>query len=295
MILSIIIPSFNTSDLLMKCLESIIIQPFDHSAIEIILVDNASSDDSVELVKRQFPRVKVIENRQNTGFAQAVNAGVHEAAGEYLLVLNSDTEFSKNTLGQLLDQVHHFRPEIAACRLVNPDGSLQPQGGFLPNLGNICLWMLNLDNLPLIRNLVKPYQLRYGSFFTHDQAMGWVSGTAMLVEKSVALNLQGFDEHLFMYAEDIDFCFRAHQKGYTVRYFSKPIIIHRGQGSGSPEKAILGEFNGLIYLFQKYYPAWQIPVLKLSLRIGSLLRLFVFGMIGRHELQKIYQKAYHLV
>jgi GT2 family glycosyltransferase len=295
MFLSIIIPSYNTRDLLKQCLESIVIQPFNHSDHEVIVVDNASTDGSPEMIRLKYPQVKLISNPQNVGFAQAVNTGLRQASGEYFLVLNSDTLFRKSTLTQLLNCLNQYHPEIASCRLVNPDGSLQPQGGFLPQLGNVCLWMLNLDNLPLLRLLAKPYQLRYSAFFSHDQAIGWVGGTAMIIKKSVFLALQNFDEHIFMYAEDIDFCYRAHLSGFTIRYFCQPVVVHLGQGSGTPENAVLGEFKGLIYLFKKYRPAWQLTVLKFFLRMGSLLRLMIFGMIGKHELQAVYQKAYHLV
>jgi hypothetical protein len=295
--LSIIIVSYNTKPLTLKCLQSIFIRSLSatHCPLEVILIDNASRDGTVLAVRAEYPQVRIITNSANIGFAKANNQGVREAHGKYVWLLNSDTEMKENTISDLLGLCEEDSAAIATCRLLNPDGTIQPQGGFLPNLINLPLWMLNLDNLPAIRNLLKPYQLRYPSFFLKDRRLGWASGTALLVKKSVYEELHGLDEKIFMYAEDLDFCFRAQKIGYRVRYFQEPLVIHRGQGSSSSAEAILGEYRGLLYYYRKHKPAWQLPILKFWLKAGALLRSAVFGMIGSYEKQKIYTRAFSLV
>ena len=286
MSLSIIIVSFNTKTLTLQCLKLLT----DLSA-EIIVVDNASTDGTVPALQAQYPHVIIIPNHQNLGFSKACNLGAKQALGEYVLFLNSDTIATPEAILELL--IHHS--DIATCRLINPNGSLQPQGGYLPNLINLPLWMLNLDHLPILRLALKPYQLRTPDFFREDHLMGWVSGTALMVKKSIYQKLHGFDENLFMYAEDLDFCYRAHQYGFSINYYATPQITHLGQGSGSSRGAILGEYQGLIYYFKKHRPAWQLPVVKFWLTIGALLRAFVFGMIGNDERRQIYQQAVKVV
>jgi hypothetical protein len=292
--LSIIIISYNTKDLLNQCLSSLTVQPSDHSTIEIIVVDNASVDGSAELVKQKYPQVHLLQNNTNIGFGPANNLAAAKATGEYVLFLNSDTSLKKNALSQLLTQLSKDQPDIASCKLINPDGSLQPQGGALPNLLNLKLWMLNLDHVPLLKQLIPPYQNHQPSYFSSKQHPGWVAGTAMVVKRSVFKQLNGFDKNMFMYAEDIDLCWRAIKHNYQITYWPKPHITHVGQGSSTSQNAILGEFNGLIYLYKKHQPTWQLPLLKIILKSGALFRSVLFAIIGQHEKSAIYTQALKL-
>jgi GT2 family glycosyltransferase len=296
MLLSIIIVSYNTKALTLACLQSIFNCPLPavNGSLEVILYDNASTDGTVTAIARQYPQVKVVNSDSNLGFGRANNLGAKTAQGDYLFFLNSDTEVDPDTLVNFNELIHHHHPDIASCRLVNPDHSLQPQGGFLPNSLNIPLWMLNLDNLPLIRSLCHPYQLRDSKFYVHDSSLGWVAGTAMLVKKTVFDKLEGFDPKIFMYAEDLDLCWRARDQGFKIQYFCQPTIMHRGQGSGTGSSAILGEVRGILYLFNKHQPK-ALPFVKFWLKAGALLRVLVFDMIGKHEHSQLYRKVLHLM
>lgn len=296
MTLSIIIVSYNTKDLLNQCLTSVFAQSPSRSSaqsLEVIVVDNASTDGSPAMVTKTFPQVTLVRNAQNLGFGRASDLGAKLVTGDYLFFLNSDTQLTKDCLKTLIHQLQTHKPAIATCRLTNPDGTLQPQGGYLPNLLRIALWMLNLDNLPIIRTLIKPYQLRYPAFFNQDQTMGWIGGTAMLVNRSVFNELNGFDREIFMYAEDVDLCFRAHRQGYSIQYYSKPSILHLGQGTGTLN-SILGEIAGLKYYFRKHKSPWQLLMVRMFIKLGCLLRRLVFAIIGQHERKTLYQKAFKL-
>jgi len=158
--LSIIIVSYNTKDLLKKCVDSVT-EELGNSKItgEIIVADNASTDDSVKVAKGLG--VSVIQNRENLGFGGANNLGAKQARGRYLLFLNPDTEVKEGALGKMVKFMDE-NPEagIASCRLVNPDGSFQPQGGYLPRLTTVAVWALFLDDLPIMREILPSYQSR---------------------------------------------------------------------------------------------------------------------------------------
>lgn len=292
--LSIIIVSYNTKILLGDCLQSIKVSD-DKLQKEIIVVDNASTDDSVEMVVSKFPESKIIKNSQNRGFAAANNQGVKKAKGEYILLLNSDTKVKPTSLERLLQLARENNTHLASCRLLNPDGTLQPQGGFLPRLFNVAAWMLFLDDIPGANLFIKPYQQRYSAFFQKDQQMGWVAGTAFLVKQDVYQQLGGLNEKLFMYGEDVEFCLRANKKGIVCQYFHEPEIIHLGQGSGTSKNALLGEYRALKYIFTKHKPTWEMPILRALLKAGAFLRIILFGIIlGDENKKDIYRSAYKL-
>ena len=288
MLCSIIIVNYNTSDLLLKCLRSI--EENDTSLNkEIIVVDNNSSDDSIKLLNKKYPKVKVIVNSSNLGYAKANNIGAKVAKGDYLLLLNSDTIINKGAISKLVSRASQDNSAISSCMLLNSDNSIQPQGGSLPSLCNLFAWMLFIDDLPILSRLINRYQQRDANFFNKDQQPGWLSGTALLIKRDLFEKLDGLDENIFMYAEDVEFCVRANLANHQANYYYQPSIVHLGQGSGASSNAIIGEFKGLIYIFNKHKPAWQLPILRLLLSTGAFLRWLIFGIIA---LDKQKRKAY---
>lgn len=292
--LSIIIVSFNTKDFLRKVIKSI---P-SKKTWEIIVVDNASSDGSPKTVTKHFPLVKLLRNQKNLGFAKANNQGIKASRGEYVLLLNSDTKVKPQALEKLIEFMDK-NPDvgIASGQLLNPDGTIQPQGGYLPRLSNLALWLLFIDDIPGLNKLFHSYQLRNKRSFEKEIRLGWVSGTAMLIRKDMLEKTGLLDENIFMYGEDVELCFRAHKQGFKVALTPDSKIIHFGQQSsgGVPTKAWLGEFAGIKYFFKKHKSKWEYPLLRALLKIGALLRMFVFGILqGRQEVYEAYKSAYKL-
>jgi len=284
--LSIIIVNYKTKEITADCLKTIK-QSKDNLTKEVIVVDNGSDDGSIDYLKSKFPQYKIVSSGGNLGFARGNNFGAKLAKGKYIWLLNSDTLLKKNTISALMKLVKKNNSQIASCRLLNPNETIQPQGGYLPNLWRIALWMLFIDDLPFIKNIVKPYHQNLISFFESNQNPEWLAGTALLINRQLYQQLGGLDKNIFMYAEDVDFCFRALRQGVKIDYFSEPRLIHLGQASGSSRGAILGEYKGLKYLYQKHFPAWQSLFLRLFLKIGALLRLVIFK-------NRIYAEAYQL-
>lgn len=291
--LSIIILHYNTLKLTRACLQSLDVST-DSLRKEVILVNNASTDDSFSILKKEFPHCFFVDNSQNLGFAKANNQAAQLARGNYLLLLNSDTELKPSTLGQLWARAVRHKADIASCQLLNPNGTLQPQGGYLPNLVTIAVWILGLDDLPWLNQILPSYQVRNPNYFNVDHQVGWLGGTAMLIKNQVYKKLNGFDEKLFMYAEDVDLCQRAHDCNYSRWYFCTPSLIHLGQGSGVNAASIIGEFKGISYFVTKHKSPLQRIIVSWLLKTGAFLRFLVFAMMGQHEKQQLYRQLISL-
>lgn len=289
--LSIIIVSHNTEKLTTQCLDSLLASN-DTLEKEIIVVNNNSQDGTTATITENYPSVRLIQNDQNVGFARANNQAVEQASGAYILLLNSDTIVFPDTLVQFYTAVKRLNSTVASCMLLNPDKTIQAQGGSLPTLANLAMWMLFIDDIPFINQFVTPYQQRRKTFFESDRHMGWVGGTALMVDRKLYIQVGGLDESIFMYGEDVEFCLRMKQRGFTCDYFCKPKIIHLGQGSGTSANAIIGEYKGLMTLFKKHYSWMKLNIVKVLLIIGGLLRILVFGIMLRDESKKhIYKQA----
>lgn len=290
--LSIIIVNYNTKDITLNCLKAVFASK-THYTYEVIVVDNASSDGSVPAFKKTQWPLTLIANAKNGGFANANNIGAHSASGKYIWLLNSDTIIQPTTIEQLMTLAIKHNSYLATCTLLNPDGSIQPQGGALPTLPNITTWMLNLDVLPFIRQLIPPYQLSQP--YPSQPQLGWAGGTALLVRRDLYHSLRGLDEHIFMYGEDVEFCFRASQGFIHVDYFPQPKLVHLGQASGSSERAILGEFSGLKYIFNKHKPYFDRVYLKFILKCGCFFRTVIYSIKGDKKRRDMYAKALKMV
>ena len=294
--LSVIILSFNTRQLLADCLQSLF-RETKKTKFEVIVVDNNSQDGSPKMVKEKFPQVNLITLGKNYGFGKANNLGAEKAKVDWLLFLNSDTQILKGAIDKIFSYVRDMGSKaeeaVFGCQLLNADGSIQPSAGFFPTLSRVAMQMFFLDDLPILKNLVRPYQQNHLPFYRQEQAVDWVTGAFLLLKRDFFNKVKGFDEQIFMYAEEIDLCYRLKQMGADVKYTPIAQITHLKGGSSKDgfTAAVLGEYKGLISFFKKHRPLWQLPILKLLLGVGSLLRLGLFGMIDRKKV-KAYVKSF---
>ena len=292
--LSIIIVNYKTKKITADCLRSIKAST-DKLKKEVIVVDNDSDDGSVQYLKKRFPKVKIYSSGGNVGFARGNNFGVKKAKGKYVWLLNSDTILKKTTTQTLYDLALQNNSKIASCKLLNKDNSIQPQGGYLPRLIRLLAWMWFIDDLPFLKSTLKPYQQQNIDYFKSDQHPGWLGGTALLVDRELYQSMKGLDPKIFMYGEDVEFCLRASHQKIKLDYFSKPKLVHLGQASGSSRGAVLGEFKGLKYIYQKHYPTYKTLILRFLLFTGALLRILVFGIMLKDDTRKkIYEEALKL-
>ncbi|MDD5134233.1 MAG: glycosyltransferase family 2 protein [Phycisphaerae bacterium] len=251
--ISIIIVNRNRSDLLVNCLDNIYNTPCRHS-FEIIIVDNASTDDSVHLVEQNFRDVKIIRNDSNLGFSAANNQGIKIAKGKFILFLNSDTIVLKNAIDILADFLEQT-PDAGLCapKLLNNDRSIQRNVYRLATFRSILARYTILKYFGMFKKARNLYRMRN---FTYDNItkIDRVMGAAMMAKKE-ALNKSGlFDENYFFYFEDADLCLQFKKCGFEVYFVPNAEIIHLGGQSAKSlgnHKTEMMFYRSMFYYFRK--------------------------------------------
>ena len=229
--LSIVIVNWNVADLVEQCLASIAETAGD-LAHEIILVDNASTDNCVARVERRFPSVRILRNNVNVGFPRANNQALAIARGQYVLYLNPDTAVGPGTLAACVSELD-ADPAVGlvGCRLVLPDGRIQLEGG------RRTFHLRHLAIEALYLHMLFPRSRIFG-----DYLMGWwdhtdvrdveaLAGAFMMVRADLARQLGGLPEDLFMFHEDVSFCLRVLRRGWRIRYRGDVSTLHYSQQS----------------------------------------------------------------
>lgn len=256
--ISVVIVSWNVKDLLRACLKSLFLfyTPYD---IEVIVVDNASSDGSVEMIQKEFLKVRVLAQTTNCGFAMANNIGAREARGEYLLILNPDTECRDASLIAALD-VFRQDPAIAAIGpcLLNSDGTVQHSIRRFPRLSDQLAIALKLHHMfPWLRCLQRYFAEDVD--YTREQDVEQIMGACMLIQRSVWDRMEGFDEDYFMWFEEVDLCYRMKAAGYRIVYTPSASVVHHG---GQSFSQVLGYQKQKWFLasqrryIKKFFPWW---------------------------------------
>ncbi|MBI2465092.1 glycosyltransferase family 2 protein [Candidatus Shapirobacteria bacterium] len=291
-ILSIIIVNWNTADITVDCIKSIFTDKgLKETPYEIIMVDNASTDDSVAKVKKLKGPIKIIVNKENIGFGRANNQGLEISQGNYILLLNTDTLILHSAISQSLDWLSSH-PESYGCtaQLLNKDKTIQPSGGYFPNIRNISSLLLHLDDLPFVNSLTPPYHPHSPDFYTHDKyylkdhPQDWVTGAFMLVRREMITKVRGFNPDFFMYGEEMEMCYRIHQQFPTLQlwYLVSPQIIHLGGASSTSKQIIYDrEYEGIIMFFRMHRSRLEQWLLKYLISINRFLQLHLYKYLRR--------------
>jgi hypothetical protein len=231
--LSIVILSYNVKDLLRRALQSIY-STYKGNDFQIVVVDNASSDGSLAMVRKEFPRVHLISSRRNVGFSKGNNLARPVVRGDVVLFLNPDTEFKEDAIGKCLEILSRNK-ELAAitCKVVLPDGSLDyscHRG--LPTVWNTLSYWLGLSNLFPKSPVFSGYEAKYLDINT-SHYIECISGSFFMVRRSVLEKVGWWDEDYWWNGEDIELCYRLKSAGYKIWYESSVSMIHyKGSSSG---------------------------------------------------------------
>lgn len=275
--LSIIIVNFNSNNYLGKCLESIYANPPDCD-FEVIVVDNASTDDSISIVKNVFPQVDIILNENNKGFSAANNIGIKASQGKYILLLNHDTLIRNNALNVLLDFMSN-NPDVGACgpKILNSDGTIQHQckRGFPTPLSTL-VHMAGFNKLMPKSKLFGHYLMTYIDINQINEVDS-LSGSCMLIRKEILVNIGGLDELFFLYGEDLDLCYRIKQGKFKIYYVPQAIITHFG-GVGSRAmsyKSIIEFYRSMIIFYVKHYKNKYGIIIKSLVFIGIYIKMII--------------------
>lgn len=291
---SIIIVSWNVKEDLGKCLDSIYVNsPFEE--YEVIIVDNASTDDTVETIKRNYKDAIVIESKTNSGFSAANNLGIKKAKGQYLLLLNPDTIVCEKSIDMLTETLDKYE-YVGACgpRLFNPDGTNQIAVGSVPTFRAMLYGKTIFRSLGIFRNHYK--SLKHLDFDYEKQVeTEQLSGAAVMVRSSVIHGIGMMDEAFFMYYEDIDLFLRIRKAGWKLLYVPASIIIHSG-GKSSDQVSWAKHmmiYESLFVFMRKHRGKFQTLLFSLMFKpmviakeIGNILSsivLLVFSLISRSQ------------
>jgi GT2 family glycosyltransferase len=230
--ISVVIVNWNTRALLVECISAV---ERESAAIthDFWVVDNGSSDDSVAMLRRDFPHVHVIESRVNLGFAGANNLAMQRSTGRYLLLLNTDAIVQPGSIRALLDLAEaEPRAGIVGAHLLNPDGSFQASYTNFPTL-----WQEFLILSTLGRRLRGRWYPSHGPEEERGpQRVDYVEGACLLVRRAALEQVGGLDEGYFMYAEEVDWCRRMAAQGWEVWYQPVARVVHIGGASSANRK-----------------------------------------------------------
>ncbi|MBI4789357.1 MAG: glycosyltransferase family 2 protein [Chloroflexi bacterium] len=277
--LSILIVSWNVCELLRQCLCSVASSQYsvarqEHNlTTEVIVVDNCSADGTVEMLRAEFPEVRLIANPQNVGFTRANNQALAVAQGRYLFLLNPDTEVRPRALHTLIAYMDaHPRVGMIGPQLLYGDGSVQSSRRRFPTLATAFLESTKLQQwFPQNRVLTRYYMRDTRDDAT--QEVDWVNGSAMFTRREVYDQIGGFDERFFMYSEELDWCYRIQRAGWQIVYLPTAQITHY-EGKSSEQAAAQRDIyfhSSKIRYFRKYHGAFVAEILR-----AFLLLMFAF-------------------
>ena len=246
--LAIVILNFNCRKETIECLKSLRFSTNENN--QVIVADNASEDNSLQLIKAVLPRIKIIQNNENLGYAGGNNVGIKDALGngaDYILILNPDVLVKKGTIKQLLAAAKATSAGIVGPKILTPNGKIWSGGGVIDKkrftAGLIGLGEADRGQYPAIKNV------------------DFVSGTAMLVKKEVFEKVGPFDERYFLYYEDVDFCRRAEKAGFKVVLAPLAVVIHK-ESSAVSQKSGLKEYYLARnhWLFLARWAPWRVKI-----------------------------------
>jgi GT2 family glycosyltransferase len=287
--LSIIIVNWNTRDVTKDCLESIC-RYTQGLRYEIIVVDNASSDDSVRSIQTAYPEVKLIQNTSNLGFAHANNQGLAIAAGRYLLLLNSDTLLFDNALRKIVATADsHMEAGVIGCRVLNPDKTLQPTCFMYPSAINLAISALHLNNLFPKSKIFGRERMTWWAR-DDERDVDVVTGCFMLISRK-ALDAVGYlDASFFMYGEETDWCYRLKKRGYRVMFSPSAEIIHLGGRSSvqNKPKMVLQLRSGILQFIYKHQPRTTYVVCKCLIALWFALRMPAWLLMETSQKKRSY-------
>lgn len=292
--LSIIIVSHNTKELLKNCINSVI-RNTQNIEYEIIVVDNASSDGSIEMLKKEFPRVSIITNRENLGFAKANNKGIKVAKGENILLLNSDTLILGNCLQKILKFAKSTSDAgVIGCKVLNADKTLQYSCYRAPNF----LTELLFFTKGIIKGFWDPFTLyKYMKYWDHNsiRKVDCVSGAFLFVKRQVLEKIGMLDENFFMYYEDAEFCRRVRKKtDFKVYYYPEAEITHlKGMSIDKYNYITLKScYSSALKYIAQCYGETVGNIFNYLCRCIWRLEIFVFSLLKRNK--KFRRKLYML-
>lgn len=268
--ISVVIVTYNCEGFIKRCIDSLLFSG-SRLDLEIIVVDNASCDTTVKLLRTDFPNIKIIQNTKNLVFTKANNQGIKEAKGRFILILNSDTEL----FGGSLEEMIRFLDRNPSCGILGPklldrDGKIQLSCRAFPSYSTAFFNRYSLLTRIFPRSKYADRYLKTNQSHGDIQEVDWVSGAAMVISKECLEDIGGFDEGFFIYCEDTDICKRAKDKGWKVFYYPQLYFTHFIGGTL--------RHTSLLAIFWHHRSIWH--YYKKHLKVNILWDALVFTIIA---------------
>ena len=276
---SVVIVNWNTRDMVLRLLASISKRDDESmDQLELIVVDNHSSDGSVEEIRRAFPNVKLVAQNGNRGFAGGVNPGVRVATQPLVLLLNTDVQTSRSSIAQAARYMaEHLEAGILGPQILSLQGTTQPSAWRDPSLKWIALKAVGLAKLKPLN-----FERYHEKVFTNATEVDCVSGCVMMIRRDLLNELGGFDEDYFMYYEETDFCLRARRRGTKVHQARVGEFLHEEGGTSKMVRlrTFLDFRRSKILYYRKHHGVKAAMAARLLLALGSALRLPALAVLS---------------
>ncbi len=288
--LSVLIVNYNAEAHLKKCLQSLY-KATAHLPLEVIVVDNASSDTSLDMLANDFPQVRVIALPENLGFARANNLMMREAKGRFLLLLNNDTLVPSGSIETML-RIMEERPQVGVLGPLtrNEDGSVQISYGRMISFHAELIQKVLSAGYEAGNRLLRWHVVRRSKKEAYPD---WVSGACLMLRAAVLEQTGEIDGTFFMYAEDVDFCHRVRQTGFRVLYTPEAEMVHlRGRSAEiNSEKTAVEYRRSQLYFYSKHYGRRKVLLLKSYL----LFKLALAWLLGGASRRPLHRRLLNLV
>lgn len=287
---SVVVVNWNTRDELRDCLKSALAA--DSGSAEIVVVDNASTDGSVEMLHGEFPDVRLIRNAENLGFAAASNQGIKASSGRYVILLNPDCVVHPGAFTELV-RFGDAHPEVGifGIRILNSNGTVFESCRRFPTLAAGIFRNAILARLFPNNPYIKEYLM---ADWDHSEVaeVDWVSGAALVARRETLDKIGLLDERFFMYCEDVDIAYRAKQAGWKVMYFPGATVVHlRARSSDqNPVPMIIAFHRSMHAFFKKHYAAQSSILTRVVVPLGLILRTLL--LVTHNKLARTFGRRY---
>jgi GT2 family glycosyltransferase len=298
--ISVVILSYNTREITDNCLAFVKkAQAYSHrvlkNKVDIILVDNNSSDGTIEMIQSKYKDVLLLAQKENLGVTRGYNLGMKKATTPYILIINSDTYIEEKTLVQCLEYLMtNKKCDVVMARLTDAKGNFHPYAGHLPTPFRTIRWLLGLENVPLLKTHIKRIYQYNPQYYLTPAVIEWAPSCFYFMRREVYDKTGGQDEKMFFYMDDVEWSKRIYDLGMRIWFVGSIGSVHLGGESTSKKspiyKMLSRQVEGFRYYHRKHSPKYYFWI-NLALYMGYGARSIFYFTTGQVEKANAYLRV----